>query len=91
MGIPYEVVEEMETINADFPETDLCLVLGANDIVNNSALEEPDSPIYGMPVLEVWKAKTCVIVKRSMATGFADIPNPLFFKENSLMLFGDAK
>jgi len=70
---------------------DTVLVIGANDIVNSSAVEDPNSPIAGMPVLEVWKAKTCVVMKRSLATGYADLENPLFFKENTLMLFGNAK
>ena len=91
VGIPYDIVHEMEEINEDFPETDLVLVLGANDIVNSSALEDPNSPIAGMPVLEVWKAKNVIINKRTMGTGYADIPNPLFFKENSQMLLGNAK
>lgn len=90
-GIPYDVVHEMEEINGEFPETDLVFVCGANDIVNSSALEDPNSPIAGMPVLEVWKAKTVVINKRSMATGYADIDNPLFYKPNALMLLGNAK
>lgn len=80
VGIPYDIVLEMEEINDDFPETDVVLVVGANDIVNSSALEDPDSPIAGMPVLEVWKAKNVVINKRTMGTGYADIDNPLFFK-----------
>lgn len=91
VGIPYEIVEEMENINHDFKETDLCLVLGANDIVNSSAEEDPQSPIAGMPVLQVWNAKNCIVVKRSMGTGYADIPNPLFYKPNCQMLLGDAK
>lgn len=91
VGIPYNIVEEMEEINEDFDTTDVALVLGANDIVNSSAEEDPNSPIAGMPVLKVWHAKTCIVIKRSMATGYADIPNPLFYKENTLMLFGDAK
>eukprot|EP00178_Gracilaria_changii_P002982 TRINITY_DN14376_c0_g2_i1.p1 TRINITY_DN14376_c0_g2~~TRINITY_DN14376_c0_g2_i1.p1 ORF type:complete len:141 (-),score=22.00 TRINITY_DN14376_c0_g2_i1:68-490(-) len=80
VGIPYDIVLEMEEINDDFPETDVVLVVGANDIVNSSALEDPDSPIAGMPVLEVWKAKNVIINKRTMGTGYADIDNPLFFK-----------
>lgn len=80
VGVPYDIVHEMEEINDDFPETDVVLVCGANDIVNSSALEDPDSPIAGMPVLEVWKAKHVIINKRSMGTGYADIENPLFFK-----------
>ncbi len=91
VGIPYDIVEEMEEINDDFPKTDLVIVLGANDIVNSSALEDPDSPIAGMPVLEVWKSKQVVIVKRTMGSGYADIDNPLFYKPNSQMLLGDAK
>lgn len=80
VGIPYDIVLEMEEINEDFPDTDVVLVVGANDIVNSSALEDPDSPIAGMPVLEVWKAKNVIINKRTMGTGYADIDNPLFFK-----------
>mmetsp|Transcript_17297 Transcript_17297/g.2391 ORF Transcript_17297/g.2391 Transcript_17297/m.2391 type:complete len:161 (+) Transcript_17297:919-1401(+) len=83
VGIPYDIVEEMEEINADFKDTDVCLVLGANDIVNSSAEEDENSPIWGMPVLKVWEAKNTIIVKRTMGTGYADIANPLFFKENS--------
>jgi len=90
-GVPYDVVFEMEEINHDFPQTDLAIVIGANDTVNSAALEDPNSLIAGMPVLEVWKAKQCVVMKRSMATGYADVPNPLFYKPNTLMLFGDAK
>lgn len=89
--VPYDIVMEMDEINADFPNTDAVLVVGANDIVNPSAQDDPNSPIAGMPVLEVWKAKTVVVFKRSMATGYAGIDNPLFFKENTRMLFGDAK
>ena len=89
--VPYDIVLEMDEINEDFPATDVVLVIGANDIVNPSALDEPGSPIYGMPVLEVWKAKTTIVMKRSMASGYAGVENPLFFKENSRMLFGDAK
>lgn len=89
-NIPYDIVLEMEEINDDMPSTDVTLVVGANDIVNSSAVEDPNSPLAGMPVLEVWKAGTCVIMKRSLATGYADIENPLFFKQNSLMLLGNA-
>jgi len=89
--VPYDIVFEMDEVNEDFPEVDVSIVIGANDIVNPSAQEEPDSPIAGMPVLEVWKGKTTIVLKRSMATGYAGVQNPLFFKENTRMLFGDAK
>jgi H+-translocating NAD(P) transhydrogenase subunit beta len=89
--VPYDIVLEMEEINEDFPETDVVLVIGANDIVNPGALTDSSSPIYGMPVLEVWKSKATVVMKRSMASGYAGVENPLFFLENSKMLFGDAK
>ncbi len=89
--VPYDIVFEMDEINDDFPKIDVSIVIGANDIVNPSALDEPDSPIAGMPVLECWKGDTTIVLKRSMATGYAGVQNPLFFKENTRMLFGDAK
>jgi NAD(P) transhydrogenase subunit beta len=89
--VPYDIVLEMDEINDELPEVDVVIVIGANDIVNPSALDEPDSPIAGMPVLEVWKSKHVIVSKRSMATGYAGVQNPLFFKENTQMLFGDAK
>lgn len=89
--VPYDIVLELDEINDDFPETDVVLVIGANDTVNPAATEEPDSPIAGMPVLHVWQAKDVIVFKRSMATGYAGVQNPLFFRENSQMLFGDAK
>jgi NAD(P) transhydrogenase subunit beta len=90
-NVPYDLVLEMDEINDDLAKVDVVFVIGANDIVNPAALENPNSPIAGMPVLEVWKAKTVIVSKRSMATGYAGVENPLFFKENTRMLFGDAK
>lgn len=90
-GVPYDIVLEMEEINEDFSDTDVVLVIGANDTVNSAALEDPNSIIAGMPVLHVWNAKQTVVMKRSMASGYADVPNPVFFKPNTAMLFGDAK
>ncbi len=90
-NVPYDIVLELDEINEDFPSTDLVLVIGANDIVNPAALDDPSSPIYGMPVLECWKSGEVVVLKRSMATGYSGVDNPLFYKENTRMLFGDAK
>ena len=89
--VPYDIVFEMDEVNEDFPDVDVSVVIGANDIVNPSAQTDPDSPIAGMPVLECWKGTTSIVLKRSMATGYAGVQNPLFFKENTRMLFGDAK
>ena len=89
--VPYDIVFEMDELNEDFPDTDVSMVIGANDIVNPAAEDDPTSPIAGMPVLQVWKAKTSIVMKRSMASGYAGVDNPLFYKENNRMLFGDAK
>jgi NAD(P) transhydrogenase subunit beta len=89
--VPYDIVLEMDEINEDFPSTDVTMVIGANDIVNPAAEDDPTSPIAGMPVLQVWKSRTSIVMKRSMASGYAGVDNPLFFKENNRMLFGDAK
>ena len=89
--VPYDIVLEMDEINDDFPATDVVMVIGANDIVNPGAEDDPASPIAGMPVLQVWKAQTSIVMKRSMASGYAGVDNPLFYKENNRMLFGDAK
>jgi NAD(P) transhydrogenase subunit beta len=89
--VPYDIVFEMDELNDDFPSTDVSMVIGANDIVNPAAEDDPTSPIAGMPVLQVWKSKTSIVMKRSMASGYAGVDNPLFYKENNRMLFGDAK
>jgi NAD(P) transhydrogenase subunit beta len=89
--VPYDIVFEMDEVNEDFPNVDVSVVIGANDIVNPSALTDPDGPIGGMPVLECWNGKVSIVLKRSMATGYAGVQNPLFFEENTRMLFGDAK
>jgi len=89
--VPYDIVLDMEEINEDFPETDVSIVIGANDIVNPAAQEDPGSPIAGMPVLEVWKAKQVFVSKRGQGTGYSGIENPLFYKDNTRMFYGDAK
>jgi NAD(P) transhydrogenase subunit beta len=89
--VPYDIVLEMDEINDDLAATDVVLVIGANDTVNPAAAEDPSSPIAGMPVLRVWEAGNVVVFKRSMASGYAGVQNPLFFRENTAMLFGDAK
>merc|ERR1712167_438230 len=90
-GVPYDVVLEMEEINDDFDTTDLTLVVGANDTVNSAAIEDPNSIIAGMPVLHVWNSKQVIVMKRSLAAGYAGVDNPVFLKENTDMLLGDAK
>jgi NAD(P) transhydrogenase subunit beta len=89
--VPYDIVLEMDEINDDFADTSVVLVIGANDTVNPAATEDPGSPIAGMPVLKVWEAERVVVFKRSMNTGYAGVQNPLFFRDNSRMLFGDAR
>jgi NAD(P) transhydrogenase subunit beta len=89
--VPYDQLVEMEDINPIMETVDVCVVVGANDVVNPAALDDESSPIYGMPIIEVERAKTVIVMKRSMATGFAGVQNPLFFKDNTRMLFGDAK
>eukprot|EP00122_Pirum_gemmata_P020165 Pgem_evm1s18862 len=89
-GVPYDHVYEMEEINPYFPETDVTLVIGANDTINSAALEDPNSPIAGMPVLEAWKSKEVIVLKRSMGKGYAEVSNPVFYKDNTSMLLGDA-
>jgi NAD(P) transhydrogenase subunit beta len=90
-NLPYDIVFEMDEINSEFKATDVVLVIGANDIVNPGALDDESSPIFGMPVLEVWDAKNVIVLKRSMATGYSGVGNPLYFRGNTWMLFGDAK
>ena len=90
-GVPYDIVLEMDEINDDFEKTDMALVVGANDTINSAAIEDPNSIIAGMPVLEVWNAKQVIVMKRSMGAGYAGADNPVFFKDNTDMLLGDAK
>ena len=90
-NIPYDIVLEMDEVNDDFPDTDVVLVIGANDTVNPAAVDDPGSPIAGMPVLQVWEANDVIVIKRSMASGYAGVENPLFYRDNSQMLFGDAR
>jgi NAD(P) transhydrogenase subunit beta len=89
--VPYDIVMEMDELNGDFPTTDVAIVIGSNDIVNPAAQEDPNSPIAGMPVLEVWKAKNVLVLKRGQGTGYSGIENPLFYKEHTRMFYGDAK
>ncbi|MEM9199230.1 MAG: NAD(P)(+) transhydrogenase (Re/Si-specific) subunit beta, partial [Pseudomonadota bacterium] len=89
--VPYDIVLEMEEINDDFPQTDVAIIIGSNDIVNPAAHEDPNSPIAGMPVLEVWKSKNVIVSKRGQGTGYSGIENPLFYKDNTRMFYGDAK
>jgi NAD(P) transhydrogenase subunit beta len=90
-NVPYEQLYEMERINPELPQTDVVVIVGANDVVNPSARSDPGSPIYGMPIIDVDKAAAVVVIKRSMSPGFAGIDNPLFYEENTAMLFADAK
>lgn len=90
-GVPYDIVEELEEINDDFDETDVVLVIGANDTINSAAEDDPNSEIAGMPVLRVWKSKQVIVMKRSLAAGYAGVENPVFLKDNTDMLLGDAK
>merc|ERR1719188_1935259 len=90
-SVPYDIVKEMDEINPDIKRYDVAIVVGANDIVNPATQTDPSSPIFGMPAIEVWNCKSCVVLKRSMATGYSGVDNPLFYYENVRMLFGDAK